>query len=788
MVLIAYFLQALTAYILSAATFGLSFLAFGGQQQQHQQLTPHSQIPLEGPGCDGSGIVDPDGRCNGDGLIDDPQPPGDKYREGFRFENPSTDCKYVSQMYIWDSFKTLEKDMSKLFTLIHKNVSFTVVGHHPIAGHYNDLMHFYVNALRRVAMIFSLHEDKFRIHPQAIHGGCNYEWSVAEIEFIGQMNSGEPFDIVNVWKLPRVSSQQAMTEPPRKRSRIACVSCQSRKRKCSGDQPCSTCSQFGVDCHYDLQSRKKKDPRTLMPHLGSLGAKLRDDSASKGHSHAPLGDSNGIHLSSLEANSGAAFVRRLGLKIDPANAPNLHLFAWNVGARHPSQPTLSSTIGRPTPVVDIISQEDMRSLATVFFEKVDPCYGFIDRDSLFNRVSKRWLPPSSDAALAYGPYDAVLCGVAAFGYLFSQRQATPTEIQLVENARQILEPALLSETTLSVDVVMGWVLRVAYLRMTASPYAAWMTSCSLMHMIEATGLHLEPSSDTILEQHSTEPCDPDIRRRLFGMARHLNVWISFELGRSRVVLHGATSLPPTPRPTGYTTEIFNLLPVSESLDPNSTTQDLPDLESALTNVLDVVHIQPPLILAQCNLMLCIYRRLRALNSVISGTLLDRVLALAQKGLQAAREMVASNCPWHQAANVPFQVVCTLLAIDNRASLAMLGDAMRTLREVASAYDTEVMREAYNTAYLLILLHQRRKEEDTRSLGNVLRDANSNPSSSSAPQVVAREPFKESTHSLADYPGFSWLSDLVIDMPSLQNFDMDNNLVNDDTSSLPTAGI
>lgn len=194
MVLTAYFLQALTAYILSAATFGLSFLAFGGQQQQqqqqHQQLTPHSQIPLEGPGCDGSGIVDPDGRCNGDGLIDDPQPPGDKYREGFRFENPSTDCKYVSQLYIWDSFKTLEKDMSKLFTLIHKNVSFTVVGHHPIAGHYNDLMHFYVNALRRVAMIFSLHEDKFRIHPQAIHGGCNYEWSVAEIEFIGQMNSG----------------------------------------------------------------------------------------------------------------------------------------------------------------------------------------------------------------------------------------------------------------------------------------------------------------------------------------------------------------------------------------------------------------------------------------------------------------------------------------------------------------------------------------------------------------------------------------------------------------------
>ncbi|KAL4890084.1 hypothetical protein BDV59DRAFT_195207 [Aspergillus ambiguus] len=776
MVLLVYVFRALAAAILSAATFGPSWLS-ALNSRAHQQLAPQSQFSFEGPGCDGSGIVDPDGRCNGDGLIDDPQP-DDKYRDGFHFENPSTDCKYVSQMYIWDSFKTLESDANKLFTLIHKNVSFTIVGHHPAAGHYNDLMHFYVNALRRVVMIFSVHANKFRINPKAIHGGCNAQWSVAEIGFSGQMNSGEPFEIVNVW---------AMTEPPRKRSRVACVSCQSRKRKCSGDQPCSTCTQFGVECHYDLQSRKKKDPRALVPNIGAIGSKSRDDSAPQGRIHAPLGDSNGIHLSSLEANSGAAFVRRLGLKIDPANAPNLHLFAWNVGARHSPQSTLSSVRG-PVPVVDIISQEEMRSLATVFFEKVDPCYGFIDRDHLFSRVSRRWLPPSSDTALTYGPYDAVLCGVAAFGYLFSQRQATPKELQLVENARQILEPALISENSLSIDVVMGWVLRVGYLRMTASPYAAWMASCSLMHMIEATGLHLEPSSDTVLEQHSTEPCDPDIRRRLFGMARHLNVWISFELGRSRVVLHGATSLPPTPRPTGYTTEIFNLLPVSESLDPNSTTQDLPDLESALTNVLDVVHIQPPLILVQCNLMLCIYRRLRALNSIISGTLLDRVLALAQKGLQAARETVASNCPWHQAANVPFQVVCTLLAIDNRASLAMLGDAMRTLREVASAYETETMREAYNTAYLLILLHQRRKEEDTRSLGTVLRDANSSSTSSSAPQVVAKEPFTESTHSLADYPGFSWLSDLVIDMPSLQNFDMDHNMASDDPSSLPTTGI
>ncbi|KAJ5104476.1 hypothetical protein NUU61_001823 [Penicillium alfredii] len=154
------------------------------------------QTPLEGPGCDGSGVVDPDGRCNGNGLIDNPAP---RDREGFKFENPSTDCEYVSQMHIWDSFKDLEKDMTKLFTLIHKNVSFTVVGHHPIAGHYFDLMHFYVNALRRVSVLFFDHADKFEIHPQAIHGGCNSRWSVQEVQFKGVMNSGDDFDIVNVW-------------------------------------------------------------------------------------------------------------------------------------------------------------------------------------------------------------------------------------------------------------------------------------------------------------------------------------------------------------------------------------------------------------------------------------------------------------------------------------------------------------------------------------------------------------------------------------------------------------
>ena len=171
-----------------------------------QSLLPQSQSqsqshPLENPDCNGSGIADPDRDCNGSGIVNPyPDPPShgpDKTREGFLFDNPSTDCAYVTQMHIWDAFKSLEKDMSKLFTLIHRNVSFTVMGNHPIAGHYADLMHFYVNALRRVSVLFLDHAEKFEIHPRAIHGGCGSRWSVAEVNFRGVMNSGTLFSFLS---------------------------------------------------------------------------------------------------------------------------------------------------------------------------------------------------------------------------------------------------------------------------------------------------------------------------------------------------------------------------------------------------------------------------------------------------------------------------------------------------------------------------------------------------------------------------------------------------------------
>nr|QTE75988.1 ZopL4 [Diffractella curvata]BBU42022.1 putative hypothetical protein [Diffractella curvata] len=133
-------------------------------------------------------------------------------RDGFYFENPEMDCKYVSQPFVYKAFKTLEKDMGSLFTLINKDVHFTIVGNHPGAGVYHDLMHFYVNALRRVALVGSDHPENFRIIPKAIHGGCDQEWSVQEMNFQGISNSGTLFDIINVWVTRWSSDRKQMIE------------------------------------------------------------------------------------------------------------------------------------------------------------------------------------------------------------------------------------------------------------------------------------------------------------------------------------------------------------------------------------------------------------------------------------------------------------------------------------------------------------------------------------------------------------------------------------------------
>ncbi|QSZ32060.1 hypothetical protein DSL72_001629 [Monilinia vaccinii-corymbosi] len=539
-------------------------------------------------------------------------------------------------------------------------------------------------------------------------------------------------------------SSDATRSLKRKRARLACEPCRDRKRKCDAGQPCDSCVRYEYDCYYK-------------PHHETHHAtpkKARRERAPSPLPAAPARAESVPPRTSFEADSGAAFARQSAWKIDHLKAPRLQLISWNVGQRRAA----NSSPEKPELLVkSILSSDIMKELASFYFEKVDICYNFIDRVKFFQRWQVRKLVADDEK-----PFDAVLFGVAALGSLFSNRSASLLEQRLVESARSIL--LHYSTDAPSTEIITGQLLRVVYLRMTASPHVAWMASCTLMHMIEAAGLHLPPTTDIDLTPPAEER-NSELRWRLYGLAQHLNTEISFAIGRSRVVLQGGvSSVHPFLKQQDSTKELLSLLPMSEALYP-SKHQNISNLESAFLQVLDSIHSQPPSVMAQTNLMLCIYRRLRAGSWNISTDLLSRALGLMSKGLRCAREMALTNCPWHYMASVPFQIICTLLAIDNRRSLSKLGDAMKTLGEVAAAYDTSIMREAHRTARSLVGLSQKRKEDDARMLGEIVQ----------ADPLPSIGPALEETYN--DCPALQdisyadpWLESLIADIPGLEDIE------------------
>ncbi|CAI4217641.1 unnamed protein product [Parascedosporium putredinis] len=391
----------------------------------------------------------------------------------------------------------------------------------------------------------------------------------------------------------------------RRRSKVACDTCRSFKRKCDSAQPCSPCIRFSMSVPISRD------------HLGAAKPARAVETPTSGVHR---------HLCSLEANSGAAFARKLALKIDPKNAPRMHLFAWNpfLGSRDGARPSIS-----------------------VYFDKVDPVYGFVNREELALQVHHRWRNLDLQ-----NEYDCILHGVAALGCLFSQVDVSSLERICAQTARTMLERALSSNPT--VASITAWALRVTYLRITGRPHAAWMASCLLMHMVEA-GVALRAFKESVLPL-AGDDIDPEIRRRLFGDHP------------AQCVHHG-----PSTRPGDQTVELLELLPYAEILDPGQA-PETSELEATLDTVLGLTYSIPPTKLARCNLVLCICRRLKSLNISFTAPVLERILSVTLEGIQAARTLLDQRAPWHHMANIPFQIVCILLAIDTNDALHGWGDS------------------------------------------------------------------------------------------------------------------
>lgn len=194
-------------------------------------------------------------------------------------------------------------------------------------------------------------------------------------------------------------------------------------RKCDGSQPCPTCVKYDYDCFYDSHPKRKarpfglsvEVPRREIPSADSPHASAKDDEAK-----------SKSHLQAIMANSGALFAQSLGLKTESQPAPRLQLFAWNLGVRYEEVSWFT-----PLQITDILTYSEMNELASTYFAEIDPVYQFISRETVDGMVSDRWLQQQPNE------YDSILCGIAALGCLFKERNLV--EPQLVQSARVFLE-------------------------------------------------------------------------------------------------------------------------------------------------------------------------------------------------------------------------------------------------------------------------------------------------------------------------------------------------------------
>ena len=521
----------------------------------------------------------------------------------------------------------------------------------------------------------------------------------------------------------------------RQRLRIACDSCRERKRKCDGGRPCTMCIGYGYDCSYRSTPRSRQQQRgagrsqTVVTQEASIPVPVEiipQQLEDQQQCNQPLGRSQrqrqqqsqeqqnkeqqspSGYLRSVESNSGAAFARLLTMTLESSDrsVSPMRMLAWNLflGERQ-----IVNTVHAET-LTAILSELEMQHLATIYFEKVHPCYGFIDKGMLLRSISSTW----NDQGRS-GAQDALLCGVAALAFLFSNTRDLAREVSLVALAKRLLDPSTADPPSL--HSATAWLLRTVYLRLTAKPEEAWLASCTTLHVIDAAGLmtSVGPGSAFSLPR---DPRDVHLRKMAFGVAQHLNIWMSYDLGRNRVLLPNINTVQLSAQSGEYTAELLDLLPYSQNLDP-ANELSVGSLVAALEEVLARTHTEPPSVLAQCNLMLCIHRRCHSSKLEVPDAVMEKVLSLIQTSIQAVRSSVAAGLPWHHVANIPFQAVCTLLVIDTVQSFALLSECLACVVAVNEAYQTEATREAATAACTLLQLHRRRREAEMKKHSDML---------------------------------------------------------------------
>jgi len=489
----------------------------------------------------------------------------------------------------------------------------------------------------------------------------------------------------------------------RRKSRLACESCRQRKRKCDGRHPCYSCLRYEHACSYSERPKEKAQPfksaKTAPEERNHVDVSLQlgpsDDDEDLGQ---------GLKAMSRQAFSGHLFAQHLQYSLSDGDSSQLRNDSWNLGVRQ--RPP-----ARPKSILGIISREEVLRLHGVYLETVHPVYSLVNGNVFVAKVNERWSGTRSSS------YDAIICGVGALGSLFLGDTPSLTEAALVEYAKHMLEIKMATPQTdvCFLTVGVAWLLRTLYLHMADDSHASWIASCSTIRAVESV------SSQPCRTEGYTDTAAQFDHAKLHWLARMLNEWISNACCRPYAGkrFHKMTCLAPA-----LSLDIGDVAPrlialykLSRTISGFSRPEQAPELEDLLLQI-KVLGLgeNDVLTLHKANHAFCIYRRLRTLTPNVSQQTLSHIIVFGHEGLQASLRLAQSRQPWWHIANVPFQFLCVMLAIDVRSSLSEIDGIMQTLWSIAEYFNTEQMHKIIETAESLIRMCRNKKSAEASMLG------------------------------------------------------------------------
>ncbi|OTA02773.1 Zn2Cys6 transcriptional regulator [Trichoderma parareesei] len=504
---------------------------------------------------------------------------------------------------------------------------------------------------------------------------------------------------------PQPQQAQTQAQKGRIRAKKACIECRRRKRKCDGVFPCSMCTHYQYNCGFDgeivTSGLQQKRPHDALLEPGEDSQTVSQTPEETGRP-SPLvrGIIEPAKRRYMNQNSAVAFPNQLGVELESAHPPRLHSFAWNCGIR-PEEPGSIHA-----PLTDYVTWEECRHYTDIYFATVGVPFHLFDKDKFLQQCDTYFNRRNQDLILG-----ALIGAVVSLGSLFAFRDGHHLEPQIVKHVKDVLEDSTFSRRP-SIDQVNAWILRTLYLRSTTRPHLTWLASCTVMHLVEAVGLHRDLESDLVTQSGETRAREDEGSKRTFWLAWCINTIIAYEYGRTKIHFDGEDSRP-TPfndtSETGLQIRMARILP-SENVNADAMAVSK-SLEGAIQKLVDLGDVRGFPALTRGDLCFCLYRRLRLLKISISKDTLSHILQIGQNAVEAAYDLAQRGVPWWNVLGTTFQFFCVLLAIDNRDSLTLVSSVLSRLDGIVQILNTHMAFEAFETAKTLMrdLLVKKRQE-------------------------------------------------------------------------------